>query len=96
MGKHATHSIHQNTLYSWRELKLTSRNRSICELIAERGPLTDRQIQEALGFEEKNSVSPCITALRDKVVLVEVGKTRCMKFNRLVRTTDLSERVNDD
>ena len=88
-GKHKTHTMHENSLRSWRELELGDRHRKICELLSIKGPLTDRQIQEELGFEEKNSVSPCITTLKKKEVIVEVGKTHCKKYNRTVRVNGL-------
>lgn len=88
-GKHKTHRMHENSLRSWRQMELSQRLRQICELLALRGPLTDRQIQEALGFEEKNSVSPCITALKKRQVIVEMGKTHCEKYNRTVRVNGL-------
>jgi len=55
-----------------REGKLNARSRSIMRILALRGPLADREIQEALLLPERNNVSPRISELIRRGFLAEV------------------------
>lgn len=78
MSTHATHEMHENSLQAYRQTapaRLT-RTQVIMQWIAGRGPVTDRQVMQGLGFSDPNKVRPRITELVDLGDLVECGRTR--------------------
>ena len=86
----STKRIHPNSRASWRGLKVSARERLICEELANtRGGMTDRELMQSLGFAEKNSVSPSVTLLKDRGIIREIDKTKCPTTGKTVRIVAL-------
>lgn len=61
-------------------------------LRAARGPLTDREVMVALGFQDPNSCRPRITELIDAGVAEEIDSVRCPVTGKTVRRVKLVRR----
>jgi|TARA_R100000482_G_scaffold124940_1_gene80162 hypothetical protein len=86
--------IHNNSIKTYYEdlTKLNKREKVIFEFFCDNSEImfTDRQVQQKLGFAERNMVQPRVTELIGKGLLEEAGKTKCQitgKTVRLVRKT---------
>ena len=79
--------IHQNSVDSYDAVKpdIPTRHVEIVRVLADRGPLTDREVCEALGFRDMNHVRPRITELVERGQVVEFDSVRCRVTNRTVR-----------
>lgn len=84
-------SIHENSTAAYREANRNGKmaDRAKLVLMAYRGlpgkQGTDRQIMEALGFSDMNSVRPTITTLVHDGWVEECDKTECPKTHKTVR-----------
>lgn len=78
-------SIHQNSLFAWRQLKTTERERLILGALESSGrPMSDREMRDALRFQDMNAVRPRITELVKSGVLKECKDI--IEAGRKVRT----------
>ena len=80
--------IHNNSIKTYYEEKRKLGKRAteiFVFMLGTDGCLTDRQIQLALGYAERNSVQPRITELIKSGHLYEVGRTKCQMTNKMVR-----------
>lgn len=80
--------IHPNSRQAYEEEKpkLSKRAQVIYDaLIDIENPMTDRQVQVALGFAERGMVQPRITELINAGLVCECGKTKCKVTNKQVR-----------
>ncbi len=79
-------TVHANSIASFVTLSKTERCRAILTVYREsvRG-LTDRQVMEAMGFTDGNSVKPRISEMVDDGRLAEVGKVKCHVTGKTVR-----------
>jgi len=69
------HRTHENSLesyYAGKEEAFTKRTLEVLSAFREIGTATDRQIQDHLGYAERNAVQPRITELLQDGVLEEV------------------------
>lgn len=85
MGRHR---MHQNSLDTWEEIEdgRTERAELIYDLLINRkSALSDREIADALGFDDMNMVRPRITELRDSRWVVEKGRIKCPVTRKPVR-----------
>ena len=57
---------------------------------AQGGPMTDRQIKDALLLDDMNSVRPRITEMVRDGILVEIGSTTCPVTGMTVRTVAMT------
>lgn len=91
--------MHINSLQAYYEekTKLSRRSRDILSHLEKfRGPFTDRQIMERMGFSEPNAVRPRITELIEKGFLEECGKVECMITHKNVRTVRIKPRIRPE
>jgi hypothetical protein len=80
--------IHPNSKQAYKEekTKLGKRAQMIYDFLTNiEKPMTDRQVQIALGFPEPNNVRPRITELMDEGLVFECGKVKCEITNKQVR-----------
>ncbi len=90
-------NVHDNSLKSFDALPKNNRADLIYRLFKRANrPLTDRQVKDALGFDEMNAVRPRITEMSKKRddrpgLLEECGQTRDHKTGKTVRQTRISE-----
>ena len=61
------------------------RQRRILELASKRATWTDREMAEALGFDDLNAVRPRVTEMLADGLLVECGACQCPRSGRKVR-----------
>lgn len=82
---------HTNSIQAYREEepKLSRRASLILEWITKRGPHTDREVMQGMGFSDMNSVRPRITELIEKAKLMEVGSIVCPVTKKRVRRVDI-------
>jgi hypothetical protein len=84
--RHATHSMHTNSLDAWRSIDPETRQAAVCRVLdAHRRPMTDREICTALGAADMNYARPAVTHLIQEGVLREVDSVRCSTTGRRVR-----------
>lgn len=78
MSTHLEHEMHENSLVAYQLSAPMRQTRAqvILSWITGRGPVTDRQVMQGLGFSDPNKVRPRITELVDCGDLVECGKAR--------------------
>jgi hypothetical protein len=72
--------IQQTSLQAYSELdnsELQSRYREILQLLAQRGPMTDREIARQLGFTDPNAVRPRRHELTELNYVFPLGKRKC-------------------
>ncbi len=84
-------NIHDNSRQSYKENEKSGRGETyrqkIIELLTETGEeLTDRQIMNVLNVTDVNNIRPEITRLKQKGVLRESGKVKCLITGKTVRT----------
>jgi hypothetical protein len=82
-------NVHENSILTWQEeeARLSKRASRIlrflrahsCEL------LTDRQIQQRMGFSERGMVQPRITEMIKAGLVEEIGSTICLVTGKRVR-----------
>lgn len=61
---------------------------AIASVLAQQGPLADREVQEILGLRERNGVSPRIGEMRDDRLIAEVGSKKIGRYkSRIVSLT---------
>ena len=81
--------IHNNSIKTYYETltKLNKREKIIYNFFCENCDLmfTDRQVQQKLGFAERNMVQPRVTELIAKGLLIEAGRTKCQTTGKTVR-----------
>jgi len=81
--------IHTNSLKALR--RMTPATRREAHIISKLSmPRTDREVAEALGFTDMNSVRPFITRLKKDGVVREVGNVRCPVTGRTVRRCQIA------
>jgi hypothetical protein len=93
MSQHKTHANRRNSIaaHSEERVRLTRRRDQILAVYSRaRRPLRDREVMQALGFVDMNSIRPVITALIDKNVLRETGDSVCPITQKTVRLVALS------
>ena len=87
---HATHRMHEHSLeaFELERPKLGSRAAAIFYWLRDhdrpRG-YTDREIKDAWGFDDMNSIRPRVTELVGMGLLIECGKRRCIETGKTVR-----------
>jgi hypothetical protein len=83
--------IHSNSLSAHREekSKLSKRAEAIYAWILERGPKTDREVMQGMGFSEPNAVRPRLTELVAAGRLMEVCSRKCPVTGKTVRVLDI-------
>lgn len=88
-------SIHANSAaaYHSERLRLSDRAQRVLGYIAAKGPATDRQVMQGLGFSEPNSVRPRITELIEAGLLIEASNTKCPVTGKTVRVVDVPRRI---
>jgi hypothetical protein len=69
----------------------SEREKAVIDAIAFKGPGTDREIMERLGFREPNATRPRITALVQRGILVEIQTVICPVTHKRVRVVDLAD-----
>jgi hypothetical protein len=92
MSQHKTHAIRRNSIaarYQEREHLSRRKDQVLAVYARARRPLRDREVMQALGFVDMNSIRPVVTALIDKKVLHEVGDTVDPITKRTVRLVAL-------
>ena len=81
--------IHEHSREAYKstevQAKLGERDRSVLATVRQCGPMTDREVKLALGFEDMNNVRPTITRLVAMDLLIENGSTKCQESGRKVR-----------
>ena len=90
MSEHKNHQMHENSLAAYQQegLRLSTRARLIYQFMVQRHePMTDRQVQAAMGFEERGMVQPRISELVKVKLLTEVDRVGCPKTGKPVRRT---------
>jgi len=82
-----THSVRDNSLEAYYELKATLniRQDEILSIIEKYPLLTDREILTKYGGREMNEVRPRITELIKKGLVKEAGDSKCQITGRTVR-----------
>ncbi len=89
-------NVHDHSLTSFDTLPKNNRADLIYRLFKrESRPLTDRQVKDALGFDEMNAVRPRITEMSKKRdgqpgLLEECGQAKDHKTGKTVRQTRIS------
>ncbi len=89
-------NVHDHSLESFDALPKNNRADLIYRLFKRvNRPLTDRQVKDALGFDEMNAVRPRITEMSKECdgrpgLLEECGQTRDYKSGKTVRQTRIS------
>ena len=83
--------IHEDSRISYaeglREGVFNQRERDILLVLAgSRSPLSDREIANQLGFQERNAVSPRLTHLIELGTVNQIGTTICPVTRKTVRT----------
>lgn len=91
MSHHATHEVHENSraAHAIEEVKLSLRADQIVAWIRAHGPHTDRQVMQAMGFQDMNCVRPRITEAIEACQLLDIGNVRCSVTGRRVRRVDV-------
>lgn len=84
--------IHSNSLSAFHseQPKLSKRAEAIYAWILERGPRTDREVMQGMGFPDMNNVRPRITELVKSRRLMEVCSRVCAVTGKPVRVVDIS------
>lgn len=85
--------MHENSLFAWaegRQKAFCKRSALIIGWLRIHGKETDRQIAYALGFTERNSVSPRITELIRAGIVREVGSTKDEITGKKVRVVEVA------
>ena len=83
--KHPTHRMHANSKAAWRELKPSKRAQAILDFASKHKPMTDRQLRDAMGFDDLNQVRPRVTELHDQGLMFEYATVKCSTTKRPVR-----------
>ena len=88
--------VHENSRKAYHEELpiFSARELAIMDVFRESGgfSMTDRTVMQRMGFTDKNSVSPRITALiNEHKVLVETGKVKCPVTGKTVRVVGIAQ-----
>lgn len=83
--------MHANSLAAFRaeEGRLSKRAAAVLAWISERGPKTDREVMQGMGFAEPNAVRPRLTELIQAGLLMEVCSRKCPVTGKTVRVVDV-------
>lgn len=91
MSEHLNHEMHENSLDAYEEEKpkLGKRCAAVYGVYERLGAATDRQVMEALGFTDMNSVRPRINDMMKMGLLIEVGSRKDSATGHRVRIVGL-------
>lgn len=87
-------TVHAHSIeaYHAESANLSRRAQAVLAYVRRVGPKTDRQIMEALGFSDMNSVRPRITELLRAGLLCQSGETVCSVTGKRVRVVAVREK----
>lgn len=79
--------MHTNSLsaYHQERPRLSQRAAEVLGAVVAHGPMSDREIMDALGFRDPNTVRPRVTELIRCGLLVEHSAVRCPVTGKTVR-----------
>lgn len=83
--------VHSNSIATYRGIPLSDREAAVVAVYHAHGELTDDEVAQHLGMANSREVSPRITELRSRGVLIE-NKTGGTKGRRTVRTCRLVDK----
>lgn len=84
-NKHPTHRMHANSKAAWKTIKTSKRAQAILDFASKHPPMTDRQLRNAMGFDDLNQVRPRVTELHDLGEMFEYATVKCSATKRPVR-----------
>ena len=77
MTEHTAHMIHDNSIEAFHTIDRHTRKLMVLACYERAGrPLTDREVQQMLGFSERNHVQPRISEAVKSGDLFECGKVK--------------------
>lgn len=83
--KHPTHKMHANSKAAWKTIKTSKRAQQILDFASQHQPMTDRQLRNAMGFDDLNQVRPRVTELHDLGKMFEYATVKCSTTGKTVR-----------
>ena len=91
MAEHAFHLSHNNSRAAFHQLQdtLTGRAHEVYKIIANFGPMSDREVLKHTHYTDMNSVRPYITRLVQDKILFENGTIKCPVTYRTVRLVSI-------